>query len=122
MRKALFTELKKLYPVYNIGGSSATTAKPYLMLKFGTEINTSLGRYTIFSVICFADASNSSQLDAMYEAVVKALNKKRIARVSDLTVFCPEYNGAGPDFPDDVLKALSKEVQFKVPSFGTDIM
>jgi len=122
MRKAIFAELKKIYPVYNIGGSIATTVKPYVWLKFGTEINTSLGRFTTFTVVCFADLTNSAQLDVMYAGVVKALHKKSLSRVSDSTFFIPEYTGAGSDFPDDQLKALSKEVQFRIPSFGKDVM
>lgn len=120
MRKGIKKELAKLYPVVNVGNS--ITVKPCLMLKFGSEIKTLLGRYNVFSVVCIASPGAVDTLDTMHEAVQKALHKKPIKRVLDSTVFYPEYTGAGNDFPDDVLKASTKEVNFRIPAFGNDVM
>jgi hypothetical protein len=123
MRRGIKRTLDKIYPTYNVGTPSATTVKPYLSLRIDTPIESkSLGRYMTFSVICYADLGNPLQLDNMVEEVKEALDKKDIARVSDGTVFVPEYDGMTSDFPDDTLKALSKEVRFKVPVFGKAIM
>lgn len=123
MRRGVKRVLDKLYPTYNVGNTSVTTPKPYLILRFDDPIESKiLGAYTCFSVILYADPGNPLQLDTMFEAIKKALSDVEINRVSDGSVFVPEYNGYTRDFPDDTLNALTKEIRFKVPVFGKDAM
>lgn len=123
MRRSVKRVLDRLYSTYNVGNSTPTTPKPYLILRFDTPIESvTIGRFTCFSVILLADPGNPLQLDTMTEVVVKALDGVQIARIGDGSVFVPEYNGYTNDFPDDTLKALTKEIRFKVPAFGNEVM
>lgn len=122
MRRGIKAILEKIYPTFDTA-SNELISKPCFILRFDTPIESAtLGRYTAFAVICVAEPEDPISLDEMMEAAIKALNGVAVARVSDGTVFVPEYNGYTGDFPDDTLKALTKEVRFKVPVFGKDVM
>ena len=122
MRRALFTELAKTYPVYNMGSAKETTMKPYRVLRFDEPVETEVfGRHTTFTVICYANQGDAMELDTVCEDTLK-INKKRLQRISDGTWFIPKFIGSGRDFPDDTLKALTKEMRFEVPAFGDEFM
>lgn len=123
MRRGVMAELAKKRPTYNAGTTSATTVKPYFILRFDTPIESDMfGRFTNFTVICYANKGNALELDAICEEAKTALDKKRISRTSDGTKFIPEFTGNTDDFTDDVLKALTKEMRFRVPAFGNEFM
>jgi hypothetical protein len=122
MRKALKTELQTLYPVYALTSTAIKSQKPYMILKFGTPISTNLGSFTMFTITAYAKPGDTDTLDTMCEAIIKKINRVRIARNSDGSFFVPEFVGESDDFPDTALSALGKPLSFRVPRFGKDYM
>lgn len=122
MRSAIYTELKKLYPVYYIGNTEKTTEKPYTILHFGTPIKTRLGNWTVFSVTAYASMGDFETLDKMCEKIINALDNKHLKRISDDSVFLVQYENCYGDDVENALGAISKQLNFKIPVFDGDFM
>lgn len=129
MRKAVYTALKRLYPVYHAVNPSKKAAPPYLVLTFGSMIKTRVfGSWQTFIVTAFAPAGDMESLDTLCEAVIEALDNTHLSRVSDSTdgkdgsVFLVEFVNIGADMPSDVFNAVTKDIEFRIPLFGNSFM
>lgn len=122
MRSALYTEIKKLYPVYYIGNIKKTAQLPFCILEMGAPIRTRLGNWNTFSVTAYAPLGDFRKLDEMCEAIINALHKKHIKRISDTNegAFLIEYAGCSADDIESVHNALTKRLSFRSPLFGND--
>ena len=123
MRKAIYKKLEEIYPTYYIGNEKKTTPKPYLILKMGNEIKTrAFGRWQTFTVFAIAPAGDFETLDTMSERIIKGLDGKHINRISDGSTFLIQFMDCGDEFVEGELNAISKQLNFKIPSFGRDFM
>ncbi|MEL3905571.1 MAG: hypothetical protein P1P65_00875 [Treponema sp.] len=129
MRKAVYTALKSLYPVYHAVSPTKKAAPPYLLLTFGSMIKSRVfGTWQTFTVTAFAPAGDMETLDTMCEAVITALDDTHLARVSDSTdgqdgsVFLVEFDNVGEELPADAFNAVTKDIDFRIPIFGNSFM
>lgn len=122
MRSALYSELKKLYPVYYIGNIEKTAKKPFLILQFDTGIKTNLGSWNMITVTAVAPLGDFQMLDEMCDRIIKVLNDKHIKRISEDSTFLVQYDSCSGDNIETALAAISKQLNFKIPVFGGDFM
>ena len=122
MRSALYAELVKLYPVYYIGNVGKTVKKPFLIMQFEHGIKTTFGRWNMVTVTAYVAAGDFALLDAVCEKVISALDGKRLKRISSDGVCLVQYVDCSSDLVEDSLGAISKQLNFKIPSFGGDFM
>ncbi len=122
MRSALYKALKEIAPVYHGSYSGKVEKKPYLILSMEAEVRTRLKNLTPFSVFVYADAGDMTALDSLCGQVKKLLHKKTFKRITDDSFFIVEYEGAGSDFVEDELQAVSRQLRFSIPIFGNDFL
>lgn len=122
MRAAIYKELKELYPTYYIGSVQNTVKPPFVILHFGTPIKTRLGSWNTFYVSVYAPMGNFKLLDEICEKIKNKLDKRHLSRIDGGSVFFVRFDNCTGDDVESRLKAITRQLNFKIPVFNEDFM
>lgn len=105
--------------VYEPHAASATTQKPYLVLKVGVQdVETDWAAFsTVIEVWPYVARTTFQQVDVIANAVINTLHRARFSEAGEQ--YLADYIGTtGQDFVDDEWDAITRGLRFRVFALG----